>query len=85
MHRLDAYAHAGRLRHVHPLSKLAFALAIILLCLILDRPQVSAAALLWMAGLSILWGGATPGFVLRLLTAEGLFLTLSVVAVAVQI
>ncbi len=85
MHRLDAYAHASRLRHVHPLNKFAFALTVIALCLVLDRPAVSAAALLWMAGLSLLWGGATPGFVLRLLAAEGLFLALSVVAVAVQI
>jgi cobalt/nickel transport system permease protein len=85
MHRLDAYAHASRLRHVHPLNKFAFVLAVMLLCLILDRPAVSATALLWMTGLSILWGGARPGFVLRLLTAEGLFLALSVVAVAVQI
>ena len=85
MHRLDAYAHASRLRHVHPLNKFAFALTVIALCLVLDRPAVSAAALLWMAGLSLLWGGATPGFVLRLLAAEGLFLALGVVAVAVQI
>lgn len=85
MNRIDAYAHGAPLRQVHPLSKLAFALAVIASCLVLDRPAVSAAALLWMAGLSILGGGAPPLFVLRLLTAEGLFLGLSVIAIAVQI
>lgn len=85
MYRIDVHAHGSRLRQVHPLGKFTFALAVISLCLVLNRPAVSVAALLWMAGLSILGGGAPPMLILRLLTAEGFFLGLSVITVAVQI
>lgn len=85
MHVIDRYAYTNALRRVDPAQKGGLALLAILLCLLLDRPAVGLLTLLWMTALTTLWA-RTPLLVFgRTLLAEGLFLTLSVLGVALSV
>lgn len=85
MHTIDRYAYNNRIRFVNPASKAALAGATILLVLLLDRPLVSVVALLWMLGLMIWAAGISPLIIGRLLLAEGVFLALTVIGVAISV
>lgn len=84
MHLIDRYAYTNRLRTVDPRQKLTLALTTLLVCLILDRPVVGALVVIWMWGLSLL--AAIPARVFgRMLLAEGAFLVIAVIGVAVSV
>ncbi|NJP04664.1 MAG: cobalt ECF transporter T component CbiQ [Chloroflexaceae bacterium] len=85
MHLIDRYAYMSRIRFIDPAQKVALSGLVIGLCLLLDRPAVGLVAVLWMAGLAIIWAGLPAVMVGRLLLTEGLFLLLAVVGVAMSL
>lgn len=85
MHTIDRYAYNNRIRFVNPASKAALAGTTILLVLLLDRPLVSLVALLWMFSVIVWVAGISPLIIGRLLFAEGVFLALTVVGVAISV
>jgi len=82
---IDRYAYSNRIRTLDPAGKAGLALAVILLCLALNRPAVGLLAAGWMAGLLIGWAGVPPRIVLRVLAGEGAFLALAVGGVAISV
>ncbi|NJO83957.1 MAG: cobalt ECF transporter T component CbiQ [Blastochloris sp.] len=85
MHLIDRYAYNNALRRTDPAQKGGLAVLTILLCLLLDRPTVGLLAVAWMLALTALWA-RVPAFAFgRTLLAEGLFLLLSVVGVALSV
>jgi cobalt/nickel transport system permease protein len=85
MRIIDSYAYTNALRQVDPAQKGGLALLAILLCLLLDRPVVGLLTLGWMFAFATLWARIPPLVFGRVLLAEGLFLALSVVGVAVSV
>jgi cobalt/nickel transport system permease protein len=85
MHIIDRYAYTNRIRRLDPAHKAALACLVIALCLLLSRPWVGLAAAAWMWALAVFWAGLPGRVFLRVLLAEGLFLCLAVVGVAVSV
>ncbi len=85
MRFIDRYAYSNRLCSVDPMQKAALALTVIALCLILDRPAVGLLAAGWMWGLAAYRAGVSGRAFGRLLLAEGLFLLLGVVGIALSV
>ncbi|MFP4440580.1 MAG: cobalt ECF transporter T component CbiQ [Chloroflexaceae bacterium] len=84
MHLIDRYAYTSRIRRIDPAQKAALSGLVIVLCLMLDQPAVGLLAVIWMAALAVVWAGV-PGLVIgRVLLAEGVFLVLAVVGVALS-
>ncbi|MDW8325009.1 MAG: cobalt ECF transporter T component CbiQ [Anaerolineales bacterium] len=83
MRLIDTYAYANRLRRFDPALKVGLTLWVILLCLTLNRPLVSAATLAWMLALGMVWAGLPARVVLKLLFVEGMFLLLGVLGIIV--
>jgi cobalt/nickel transport system permease protein len=84
MHIIDRYAYTSRIRRIDPAQKAALAALVLVLCLLLSQPAVGLLAVAWMVGLAVLWAGVPAGVMLRVLLAEGLFLLLAVVGVALS-
>jgi cobalt/nickel transport system permease protein len=85
MQLIDRYAYTNKLAKVSPAAKALLALWVIGLCLGLNRPLVGLTALVWMAGLAIGLAGI-PGKVFgRVLLAEGSFLLLTSIGVALSV
>jgi cobalt/nickel transport system permease protein len=85
MHFIDQYAYTNRIRTVAPVQKAGLTVTVLLLCLLLNRPLVGLMAIVWLWALATFWAGL-PGRVFgRVLLAEGIFLALSVVGVAVSV
>ncbi|MCG8351361.1 MAG: cobalt ECF transporter T component CbiQ [Chloroflexales bacterium] len=84
MRIIDNYAYTNALRQVDPTQKGGLALLAILLCLLLDRPAVGLLTLGWMFAFTALWARIPPLVFGRILLAEGLFLALSVLGVAIS-
>ncbi len=82
---IDRYAYTNRIRAVEPGQKAGLALLVLLLCLLLNRPAVGLLAVIWLWGLAIFWAGLPAWLFGRVLLAEGLFLGLSVLGVAVSL
>lgn len=82
---IDRYAYSNRIRTLDPAYKAGLALAVILLCLALNRPAVGLLAAGWMAGLLIGWADVPPRIVLRVLLGEAAFLALAVGGVALSV
>jgi cobalt/nickel transport system permease protein len=84
MHLIDRYAYNSRIRRIDPAQKAALAALVIVLCLLLNSPAVGLVAVVWMAGLMVAWAGVPATVIARVLLAEGLFLVLAVVGVALS-
>ncbi|MCS7222052.1 MAG: cobalt ECF transporter T component CbiQ [Anaerolineae bacterium] len=82
---IDRYAYSNRIRTLDPAYKAGLALAVILLCLVLNRPAVGLLAVGWIAGLLIGWAGVPAHTVLRVLLSEATFLALAVGGVALSV
>lgn len=85
MHLIDRYAYTSRIRRIDPAQKTALAVLVIVLCLLLNRPAVGLVAVGWMVALTVLWAGVPGQVIGRVLLAEGLFLGLAVMGVALSI
>jgi cobalt/nickel transport system permease protein len=84
MHLIDQYAYNSRIRRIDPAQKAALVGLVIVLCLLLDHPAVGLVAVVWMGGLAVAWAGVPGRIIGRVLLAEGLFLALAVVGVALS-
>jgi cobalt/nickel transport system permease protein len=84
MHVIDQYAYSNHIRLIEPAQKAGLAVLVMLLCLILNRPAVGFIAMLWMWALATLVARLPWHVFGRVLLAEGLFLALSVIGVAVS-
>lgn len=82
---LERYAYASHLRAVDPLQKLGLSGTVLILCLTSPHPAVGGGAFLWMIGLLISIAGVPLRVVVRLLIAQGLFLGLAVIGVALSV
>ena len=85
MQVIDRYAYSNRIRSVDPAYKAALAMAVLLLCLILNEPTVGlvAAVGMWFLATSV---AGLPGRVFgQILFAEAFFLILVTLGVAVSI
>lgn len=85
MRLIDRYAYSSRLRRIDPAQKGGLALLAILLCLLLDRPAVGLLAVGWMPPLTVRWARVPLRVFGRVLLAEGLFLTVSALGVALSV
>lgn len=85
MHLIDRYAYSNALRRLDPAQKAGLALLAIMLCLLLDRPAVGLLTLVWMLGLAVGWARVPLRVFGRVLLAEGLFLGISVLGVALSL
>lgn len=85
MHLIDRIAYASPLRFIDPAQKAGFAVAVIALCLALNRPLEGVAAALAVGLLSLSLGRVSAGVMRRVVLAEGFFLAASVVGVAVSV
>jgi cobalt/nickel transport system permease protein len=84
VHLIDRYAYTSRIRRIDPAQKAGLVALVIVLCLLLNRPAVGLVAVAWMAVLSVCWSRVPGRVVGRMLLAEGLFLVLAVVGVALS-
>jgi len=84
MHFIDRYAYTNRIRNVDPACKVALALVVLLLCLVLNRPSVGLLATAWMWVLAVGVAGLPAGDFSRLLAAEAFFLVLMTAGVALS-
>lgn len=85
MRTIDHYAYGNALRRVDPAQKGGLTAIAIMLCLLLDRPAVGWLTLGWMFVLTSLWAQVPSRVFVRTLLAEGLFLFLSVIGVAISV
>ncbi len=85
MRTIDQFAYSNAIRRLDPAIKAGFSLLILLLCLVIDRPLISATLLCMVILLSVFWAKLPSGFVIRVLLAEGSFLLFGVLGVAVSI
>lgn len=85
MQTIDTYAYASRLHRTDPAPRVLLALTVLVLCLASERPAVGLLAAAGMAALTIGAGGIPAHVVGRTLLAEGTFLALAVVGVALSV
>ncbi|NTV63036.1 MAG: cobalt ECF transporter T component CbiQ [Oscillochloris sp.] len=84
MEVIDRYAYSNAIRQLDPAQKGALALLALLLCLTLDHPLVSILTVIWMLGLTLLWARIPPAVTGRVVLAQGLFLAVSALGVAIS-
>lgn len=85
MLRIDQFAHANRLRSVHPAEKISFAVLTLAICLTVSRPLISLVIILVMGGGIVLWAGIPLRFYIKLMLVPLVFLLISVLTVAFQV
>jgi cobalt/nickel transport system permease protein len=85
MQLIDHFAYSNSSRAVDPMYKASFALLVMVLCLVLDRPLVGLLAVAWMWGLATCWARLPALLFGRVLLAEGLFLLLAVTGIALSL
>ncbi len=85
MHLLDRYAYSNRIRRVDPAYKTGFAVTVLMLCLILNKPWVGLATVAWIWMLAVYLAGLPAATFGRVLFAEMLFVLLATAGVAVSI
>jgi cobalt/nickel transport system permease protein len=82
---IDRYAYSTPLRRLDPAYKAGLSLTVLGMCLVLNRPTVGLAVIVWMLILSLFWARHPGWLFAKILFAEGAFLALSVIGVAVNI
>jgi cobalt/nickel transport system permease protein len=85
MEIIDRYAYSNRLRLVDPLYKVSLAGLTLVLCLALNSVAVGILAILWMFCLAVLVARTPVRVFAGVLLAEGLFLVLTTIGVALSI
>ena len=82
---IDRYAQNSRLHAVSPFVKMAFALAVLVLCVAADSAAVGLLVSVGMLLACILLGGAPVRYVFSLMTIPVLFLAVSCLAIAFEV
>lgn len=85
MEIIDRYAYSNRLRLVDPIYKAALAGLTLVLCLALDSIAVGLVSILWMLCLAVLVARIPLRVFLGVLIAEGAFMVLTTIGVALSI
>jgi cobalt/nickel transport system permease protein len=85
METIDRYAYNNRLRLVDPIYKVSLACLTLVLCLALNSIAVGLLAILWMFCLAVLVARIPPRVFVGVLLAEGAFLALTTVGVALSV
>ena len=85
MHGIDQQAYGSAIRDIDPLPKFGLTTLILALCLILNCPAAGILAIAWAWGLAAGWARIDSRFFGRLVLAEGAFLALTVVGIAVNL
>lgn len=82
---IDRYAQRSRLRAVSPYVKLAFSLAVLLLCVAANSAAVGLAVAVGMLFASVRLGGAPARYVFSLMTIPVLFIAVSCLAIVFEV
>lgn len=85
MFKIDQYAYANGLRHVHPGEKSAFALITMIICLVASSMLVPLVVIILMTSAVILRAGVPARFYVKLLSVPLSFLLVGVLTMAVSI
>jgi len=85
MTNIDHHAYNNSIRYLHPAYKVTAAGITIFLVLLLNRPSVSLAALMWMSGLVVGIARIPLGTFSRLLLVEATFLALTIIGVVTSV
>jgi len=82
---IDRFAYGNRLRHTDPSLKTAIALAMLILCLVLNVPVANLFALGWMSLLTVSVAHIPARVFGRILLGESAFLVLATVGIVVTV
>jgi len=85
MHLIDNYAYGNRLRRVDPAFKVGLAFSVLLLCLLLNKPLVGLAAVIWMYALVVRVAGIKGRVFRRVVLVEGTFMVLATIGVVLSV
>ena len=85
MHGIDQLAYGSVIRDMDPKYKFGLTTLVVMLCLILNCPAAGILAVVWAWGLAVIWARIDSRVFGRLLLAEGTFLALTVIGIAVNI
>ncbi|MCB2289227.1 cobalt ECF transporter T component CbiQ [Clostridium sp. CS001] len=81
---IDFYAYASQIRHWNPTFKVAFSVVILILCITLENPYVSALIIIAMAYLTIVKGGLQASKYLSILKIPMVFILLGTFTIAID-
>ncbi len=82
---IDQYAYNNRLRSVDPAHKVGLAFSVLFLCLLLNKPLVGLAAVVWMHVLVVRVAGIEARAFRQVILVEGAFLVLATIGVALSV
>jgi cobalt/nickel transport system permease protein len=85
MSMIDRYSYSNRLRSVDPAYKASLALAMLLTCLLANRPAVGLLAAAWACVLAVVLARIPLRVMARLLLVELFFLVLASLGIAVSV
>ena len=81
---IDKYAYSSKLKHTDPMQKLVFALLTLAVCIWADRNIISIAVIFIMGSMTVLRGGTSFRFFIKLLLVPMFFLLIGVFTIAVN-
>lgn len=81
---IDFYAYDSKIRHWNPTFKVAFSVVILILCITLENPYVSALIIISMAYLTIVKGGLSASQYLSILKIPMMFILLGTFTIAID-
>jgi len=82
---IDFYSYASRIRGWNPVFKVSFAVALVILCIVLNNPYVSLIVIIAMAYLTIVRGGLAAREYLSVLMVPAAFIIISVFTIVMDI
>jgi cobalt/nickel transport system permease protein len=85
MRWVDRFAYSNHIRLLDPAYKAGFSLFVLLMCLGIDQPVLSAILMASILLLATFWAGLPAGFFIKLLTVEASFLAIGVASIAISI
>jgi len=85
LYSIDQYAYNNRIRGVDPACKVLLSFSVLVLCLLLDKPQVGIVAVVWIYLLAVQVAGLEWQVFGRILLAEGSFLILATIGVVLSV
>lgn len=83
-HHLDSYAYTNNLRHLPPMQKLLFAIALLFLALI-THPLTQGLIVIWLSGWTVYYAKIPAKVYGRVFMVAGLFLIMSLPALVVEV
>lgn len=81
---LDKYAYGSKLAGVKTGNKIAFASALLIICMTFSSNLISVLTILIMSAATVLWGGLRPGMYVKLLLIPAAFLVTGIMTVIIN-